>query len=266
MDIKDLNRSQFLLLLLLVMCMTSITTAIVTVALVEQSSPSSVVGDSLNQAVVRTIEKVVPGATTTIVKIVKEIPTLPNEGELVAQAVNNVSPSVVIISQKTDTGLKKMGTGFTISNDLVVTGSKNIPTDLKNVTIVLGKINLQADLISREDNYGVALFRVNATGTEFAKSVGFARNDSIIGQTDVGLTMSDNNSPEFTTGIILNIINTNVSTTSSPVGNLIRTNAVTVDNIGGPVINTKGEIIGIGIERGYALSAGTLKSIIDQIK
>ncbi|MFA5290817.1 MAG: hypothetical protein WC385_00670 [Candidatus Paceibacterota bacterium] len=38
------------------------------------------------------------------------------------------------------------------------------------------------------------------------------------------------------------------------------------DNIGGPVVGLDGKVIGIGISRGYALSAPALKILIDQIK
>ncbi len=63
MDIKDLDRSQFLLLLLLIILISSITTAVVTVTLLDQSPKAGIVN-----TVNRVIERVVPGATTTIVK------------------------------------------------------------------------------------------------------------------------------------------------------------------------------------------------------
>ncbi|MFA6274909.1 MAG: hypothetical protein WCX70_02035, partial [Candidatus Paceibacterota bacterium] len=140
MTINDLNKSQFFLLLLLVMFVTSVTTAIVTVTLLDQS-PQGGFSGAVTKVVERTIEKIVPGATTTIVKIVREAP-LPNEGELIAQAVGKVSSGVVKISQKDDVGKKGLGTGFLLENDLVVTGAKNLPENLEEVSVSFGKANL----------------------------------------------------------------------------------------------------------------------------
>lgn len=267
MDINDLNKSQFFLLILLVMFVTSVTTAIVTVTLLDQS-PKGGFSGAVTQVVERTIEKIVPGATTTIVKIVREAP-LPNEGELIAQAVNRVSPSVVEVSQKDENGNKKLGTGFVLVEGLIVTGAKNLPVGLKELSVSFGKANLQADLISRDDNHGVAFFRVNASGTEIVKAGQLAEDAPTVGQTVVGLSVAGDGSAEIATGIVIDLASvtatsTNLAATST--AGLIRTNVVNSDNLGGPIIDTQGRIVGVGIARGYALASDTLKNLIDQIK
>lgn len=268
MDINDLNKSQFLLLILLVMFVTSITTAIVTVTLLEQA-PRGGFSGAMTQVVERTIEKIVPGATTTIVKIVKDT-SAPKEGELIAQAVNSASSGVVEISEKNESGRKKLGTGFILDNGLLVTGAKILPTSLTELSVSFGKANLQASLISRDDNHGIAFFQVNASGTEFAKPGKLATEEPTVGQTIVGLSVAQDGSTEIATGIIIDLIRATATSSeavaTSSVAELLRTNAVNSDNLGGPVINTQGQIVGIGIARGYALSVGTLKRIIDQIK
>ena len=266
MDINDLNKSQFFLLILLVMFVTSVTTAIVTVTLLDQS-PKGGFSGAVTQVVERTIEKIVPGATTTIVKIVREAP-LPNEGQLIAQAVAKVSSGVVEISQKDGAGKKKLGTGFVLENDLVVTGAKNLPVDLKELSVSFGKANLQADLISRDDNHGVAFFRVNASGTEFAKPGQLAEEPPTVGQTVVGLSVAGDGSAEIATGLVIDLASATATTSSEEItlAGLIRTNAVNTDNIGGPIIDTEGRIVGVGIARGYALASITIKRLIDQIK
>jgi hypothetical protein len=267
MNINDLNKSQFFLLILLVMFVTSVTTAIVTVTLLDKS-PSGGFSGAVTQVVEKTIEKIVPGATTTIVKIIREAP-LPNEGELIAQAVNKVSPSVVGVSQKDKDSNKKLGAGFVLSNDLVVTGAKILPPDIKELSVSFGKANLQADLISRDDNHGVAFFRINAYGTEIVQTGQLAEEGPTVGQTVVGLSVASDGSAEIATGIVIDFVSaaaTSTNQTGTSTAGLIRTNAVNSDNVGGPIIDKQGKIVGIGIARGYALAADSLKNLIDQIK
>lgn len=268
MDINNLNKSQFLLLILLLMFVTSTTTAIVTVTLLEQA-PRGGFSGAVTQVVEKTIEKIVPGATTTIVKIVREN-SMPNEGELIAQAVSHASPGVVEISQKNGTGHQELGTGFVLENGFLITGAKILPAETKELSVSFGKANLQAGLIFRDDDHGVAFFQVNASGTEFAKPNQLAEIDPTVGQTVIGLSVAQDGSSEIATGIILDLIKATATSTenvaTSSTAELLRTNAVNSDNIGGPLINTQGQIVGVGIARGYALSVGTLKKIIDHIK
>jgi len=266
MDLKDLNRSQFILLLLLVILITSTTTAIVAVALLDQSPKNGFTG-AVTQVVERTIEKIVPGATTTIVKIVKETSVLPNEGELIARAVTQVSSGIVSVGiLDKDAGWQKIGIGFAVSPNLVVTDAKRFPLDKTNAVIALGKVNLQADLISRDNNHNVAFFRMKATGTELSVPP-LVDENPLVGQTVVGITLVSDNQTDIATGLILDIVKASATSTgATSTANILRTNAVTVENIGGPVVDTEGRVVGIGIARGYALAADTLRALLDQIK
>lgn len=261
MDIKDLNRSQFLLLLLLIMFVSSITTAIVTVTLMDQS-PRAGVTNTIN----RVIERVIPGATTTIVKIVKEeVPTV-SEGEQIVKAMEVVAPSVVKLNIKTDKGIDTIGTGFVARGDIVATALKNLPEGVTNVSIVKGSINVLGEVVKRDAENNIALIRFAATSSLPTDKLLFTKNLPTSGATSVALAYSDNGSPEIMMGIIMGVINTTSTTTPSVGAGVIRTGSVIGDNIGGPIINTAGEIVGIGISRGYALSASALQAIIDSIK
>lgn len=261
MDIKDLDRSQFLMLLFLIIFVTSIATAIVTVTLMDQS-PRAGVTNTIN----RVIERVVPGATTTIVKIVKETPTT-SEGEQVVKAIELVSPSVVKLEMATDKGNEKLGTGFVVRGDLVATALKNLPDEAKNVSVVKGSLKVPGEIIKRDLDNNIALIRFTATSTLSFDKLVFAKNLPASGQTSVALAYSENGNPEIMMGIVMGVVNTNASsTTSNSDASVIRTGSVIGDNIGGPIVNIAGEVVGIGISRGYALSASTLRTIIDLIK
>lgn len=263
MDIKDLNRSQFLMLLFLIMFVCSITTAIVTVTLMDQS-PNAGVTHTINQV----IERVIPGATTTIVKIVREEPTASGEGAQIVKAMELVAPTVVGLDKTTDKGNERLGTGFIIKGDLVVTALKNLPEDAKTIVIVKNAVSVPGEVVGRDVNNNIALIRFTATSTLSAGKVAYAKSLPTNGQTSVSLAYTDNSSPEIMIGIIMGVISANSNSTSTPnvSSDVIRAGSVTSDNIGGPIINTAGEVVGIGISRGYALSIGTLRAIVDQIK
>ena len=262
MDIKDLNRSQFLLLLFLIMFVSSITTAIVTVTLMDQS-PGAGVTNTIN----RVIERVVPGATTTIIQIVKEpAPAVGSEGEQIVKAMEIVAPSVVRLNKQTDKGFENLGTGFVARGDIIATALKNLPEGLTNVLITKGSVVVPGEIVKRDPENNIALIRFVATSTLPVDKLLFMKNLPASGATSIALAYSENGSPEIMMGIIMGVINTTSTSTPGVGSGVIRTGSVIGDNIGGPLINIAGEIVGIGISRGYALSANALQTIIDQVK
>lgn len=262
MDIKDLNRSQFLLLLLLIMLVSSITTAVVTVTLVDQS-PRAGIANTVN----RVIERVVPGATTTVIKIVKETPTV-SEGEQIVKATESVSPAVIKLVRKTDKGNENLGTGFVVRDGLVVTALKNIPSDLTGagLEVTKGSATSLAEVLSRDLDNNIAFIKFTATSTLSSGSLAFSDKLPTNGQTNVTLSFSESGNPDIMIGLIMGIISATASSTPNQNVDIIRTGSVIGDNLGGPVVGLDGKVIGIGISRGYALSAKALKLLIDQIK
>ena len=269
MDIRDLNKTQFLLVVFLVMLMTAAVTAIITIALFDQTTKASF-GGKMDNVVVRTIEKIVPGATTTIVRIIKEVPTpLPNQGEMIAQAVENSLPSLVQLQNKTEKGSENIGTGVAVSSQLIATASRLLPADAKEITIVLSKATSQANIIYRDES-GVAFLRMSATTTNLVPFIINASTTAGTGHTSISLVLAENSTPDIVTGLILGtseLVSNSTSTAStSPAQEVLRTSSVTERNVGGPVLDEQGNLIGIGISRGYALSVKSLKALIDQLK
>jgi len=260
MDIKDLNRSQFLLLLLLIMFVSSITTAIVTVTLMDQSPRASVAN-----TIDRVIERVIPGATTTIVKIVKEDSST-TEGAQVVKAMEIAAPSIIKIGQKTDKGSEGLGTGFVVRDGLAVTALKNLPEAVSQVIVVKGGLSVDGEVVSRDVDKNIAFIKFTATSSLPVASFAFNKDLPTSGETSIALAYADNGNPEIMTGIITGVIGTNSTTTDNTSVNVIRTGSVIGDNIGGPVLSLNGQLIGIGISRGYVLSASALRSLIDQVK
>lgn len=266
MDIKDLNRSQFLLLLLLIILVTSTTTAVVTVTLLDQS-PQAGITNTVN----RVIERVVPGATTTIVKIVREEPAN-TEGERIIKAIESISPTMIKLVRRSDKGNEDLGSGFVVREGLAVTALRNVPQDLSSPTgaslgIVKNAIVYRAEILSRDLDNNIAFIKFTATSTLNVGPLVFDDKLPTSGQTNVALAYSDSGNPDIVVGLVLGVVEAITSATSSSQrADIVRTGAVVNDNLGGPVVGLDGKVIGIGISRGYALSASTLKSLIDQIK
>ncbi|MFA6324999.1 MAG: S1C family serine protease, partial [Candidatus Paceibacterota bacterium] len=93
MDIKELNKSQLILLAILLSFITSIATGIVTVTLMQQA-PSSVIMP-INRVVRETVEKIVPGSTTNTTHTV-----VVKEEDLVVDAIEKNKSSVFSITKE----------------------------------------------------------------------------------------------------------------------------------------------------------------------
>ncbi len=92
MDIEELNKTQIILLTLLVSFITSIATGIVTVSLVNQAPP--VVTDTIHKVIEKTVERVVPGEQkATIIENTKTI--VISDQDFIINAIENNSESLV---------------------------------------------------------------------------------------------------------------------------------------------------------------------------
>jgi hypothetical protein len=168
MDIKDLNKSQLILLAILLSFITSIATGIVTVTLMQQM-PSSVT-EPINRVVKQTVEKIVQveGKTTTQTVVIKE-------EDLVVDAIAKNEPAIFTITKN---GLDENGNaveisagkGFIISkDDLLVADAVMVPSAgiyfVKNSS---GKF--KADFVS-SDTKGFSFLKIGAPLDEKNKLV-----------------------------------------------------------------------------------------------
>jgi hypothetical protein len=132
MDIKDLNKSQLILLAVLLSFVTSIATGITTVTLMQQAPSSFTV--PVNRVIQQTVEKIqqVEGKTITQTVIVKE-------EDLVVDAIaKNKSAMFSITKEAVDFDGKLIevsaGRGFAVSKDDIVCCS---PKGLKHMALFL---------------------------------------------------------------------------------------------------------------------------------
>lgn len=118
MDIKDLTKTQLILLAVLLSFVTSIATGITTVTLMQQA-PSSVTVP-LTQIVRETVEKVVPAGVTT-----SNTPALSEEQKKLLEELKAIKPLTMTLVLKGDTAEKDkvLGSGLFLGDNKVVIAS-----------------------------------------------------------------------------------------------------------------------------------------------
>lgn len=169
MDIKDLNKSQLILLAVLISFVTSLATGITTVTLMQQA-PASIT-TPINRVVKQTIEKIqqVEGKTVTQTVVVKE-------EDLVVDAIAKNKSAVFSITKEAQDEDGKVvevgaGQGFAVSNDgIVVADVKSAPDKevyyLKNAS---GKFKV--DFMSADQQGGFSFLKIGGPVDGASKAV-----------------------------------------------------------------------------------------------
>lgn len=247
MDIKDLNKSQLILLAVLLSFVTSIATGITTVTLMQQAPASFTV--PVNRVIKQTVEKIqqVEGKTTVQTVIIKEEDLVVDAIAKNAAAVFTVSKEVLDLEGKTIE--VSAGRGFSVSADgLVVVDGSFVPEKgiyyLKNNS---GKF--KADFIS-VDKAGFSFLKIGAPLDEKNK---IAFTVPTFGDLD-----------KMKIGQKILVLGGSISSSIFEGNKDIRIN-VTKSNAGGLVLNLDGEALGIALS-GDTISFASIKSITDALK
>ena len=247
MDIKDLNKSQLILLAVLLSFVTSIATGITTVTLMQQAPASFSV--PVNRIVRQTIEKIeqVEGKTITQTVVVKE-------EDLVVDAIaKNQSAIFTITKEILDTEGKTIevgaGRGFAISTDGVVVVDGNLVPDSGVYYVKNESGKFKADFIST-DKAGFSFLKIGAPLDPKNKLVFAVPTFGDLEKMKIGQKV-----------LVLG------STISSFIfeGNKDIRISVTKSNAGAPVLNLDGEALGMAIS-GENASFVPISTIIDALK
>ena len=228
MEMKDLNKSQLILLAILLSFVTSIATGITTVTLMEQAPTSFTL--PVNRIVKQTVEKIqqVEGKTTVNTVVVKE------EDLLVDALAKNETSIFSATKELTDEYGKvtevAVGKALVVSSDGIVVVDGGYATDnttnyyLKNQS---GKF--KADFLGLDKN-GFAFLKIGAPVDEKSKVVFTVP------------TMGDLNKIKIGQKII--VYGNNISSYIFDGNKDLKVN-VNKSNTGSPVIDLDGEVLGI---------------------
>jgi len=274
---EELNKNQIVLLVLLVSFVTSIATGIVTVTLMDQAPPA--VTQTINRIVERTVEKVVPGAPPP--PIIKEVPVIVTEEDLIVKVINGAMPGMVrIVSAGEDqtfisSGFFVSSSGVIVANGALVaaatstTSYQAILTDgnvvpLVNLTPIASSTSpIPASPSGGPDLNFFKLAPLADTSSPSGKwtKLTLAKDLPAVGQTVVALGYSDRPDVNVAVGIVSSFLSAGASTKS-----LVVTNAASVENLGGPLLNIKGEVVGMSQRAGLAVSSEAITLALAELK
>ena len=204
-----------------------------------------------------------------------------------ADAFNKVSPAVVIISTvgTTTNGIMSsqyegMGSGFIINEEGYILTNYHVIEGAKDITVTLSNGNeVPATVVNYDDSKDLAMIRLKE-GTEVPAVAELGDSDELYPGAEViaiGTPLSKNLAYTLTKGIISGNDRT-IETQSGTSVHLLQTDAaINSGNSGGPLVNTKGQVIGINSMKlgsqsmgsatvegiGFAIPINEVKSKID---
>lgn len=262
---EELNKNQIVLLTLLVSFVTSIATGIVTVTLLDQAPPA--VTQTINRIVERTVEKVVPKETQPAT-VIKEVPVIVTEEELIVKSVNQGAKAMVRIAEAGEKG-KFIGSGFLIKNGRIITSRTLFGVEATSTTTFINILEAiltdgarrPLERLTPLDGSPLLVFRLAEKDVKSDWPVlELSTDTSVIGQTVIALGASDSTGLSVAVGIISSFLSS--GTTTAP---MIMTNAASSDNAGGPLLNIKGEVVGVSHTQGLAVPAETVFALINTL-
>ncbi len=179
----------------------------------------------------------------------------------VAQVINALTDSVVTISAEV-TGAT--GNGEAVGTGVVITSDGEI---LTNAHVVEGATKVRvrfageteprdAEIVATDPGNDLALIRIKATGLKpavFAQPGSVRVGDAVVA---IGYALDLDGGPTVSTGIVSALKRT-IITENGALNGLIQTDAaISSGNSGGPLVNMRGEVVGINtaVARGDASS------------
>ena len=201
-----------------------------------------------------------------------------------ADIYKKVAPAVVMVSTKSVQSVngwfqqetEEMGSGFIINNDGYILTNYHVIDGAKEVTVTLSDgQEVTASVINYDSDRDVAMIKINQD-IEVPGVVELGDSDALQPGEEVlaiGNPLSKELSSTLTKGIV-SALNRSIETETGVSTNLIQTDtAINSGNSGGPLINTKGEVIGINTLKasdgaegiGFAIPINDVKEKIDSL-
>jgi putative serine protease PepD len=169
-------------------------------------------------------------------------------GSLDVEAVaDQVGPSVVTIASLQDGELVGSGSGVILTADGDIITNAHVVADADEVRVRLaGETEpRQATIVASDPGQDLALLNIEATGLPAATIA--APDDIRVGEpvVAIGFALALDGGPSVTTGVVSALDRTLV-TDDGALGGLVQTDAaISSGNSGGPLVNAKGQVIGI---------------------
>jgi putative serine protease PepD len=180
----------------------------------------------------------------------------------IAKVASRLANSVVTISTTVEEdfgGGRGVGTGVVLTSDGQILTNAHVVEDASEVVVrFAGETEPRvAKILASDLGNDLALLKIDATGlvaATFAKPGSVQIGDAVIA---IGYALALDGGPTVTSGIVSALKRT-IETDSGALNSLIQTDAaISSGNSGGPLVNLKGEVVGINtaVARGDSTSA-----------
>ena len=185
-----------------------------------------------------------------------------SSGSLIAQVAERLANSVVTISTTVSDdfgGGRGVGTGVVLTSDGEILTNAHVIEDASEVVVrFAGETEPRvAKVLASDLGNDLALIKVDASGliaATFAEPGSVQIGDTVVA---IGYALALDGGPTVTSGIVSALKRT-IETDSGALNSLIQTDAaISSGNSGGPLVNLKGEVVGINtaVARGDSDSA-----------
>lgn len=243
MDVQELNKSQLILLAILLSFITSIATGIVTVTLMQQA-PASVT-TPIDRIVRQTVEKIVPGESSAGQTVV-----IKEEDLVVAAVAKNQTAIFSITKNGTDPttgqyGEISAGRGFAVTENGIIVADATLAPDNETYFVTNASGKFKASFISTDNGKGISFLKIG---------------DSVDGKSKVTFTVpTPGDLTKMKAGQKVLVIGGTISSFIYD-GSPSLTMSVTKQNAGGLIADLDGNVLGISLS-GDTLSFTSIQDI-----
>lgn len=188
-----------------------------------------------------------------------------------ADVFNKVAPAVVIVSTKSSASngftsgeVEGMGSGFIINEDGDILTNYHVIGNAKEITVTLSdKTEVPATVVNYDQEKDIAMIKLKE-GTKVPAVAELGDSDEVYPGAEViaiGTPLSKDFAQTLTKGVISGN-NRAIEGENGTKMNLIQTDAaINPGNSGGPLVNAKGQVIGINSMKIGSQAAGTSTSV-----
>lgn len=240
MDIEELNKFQLVLLALLVSFVTSIATGIVTVTLLAQAPPG--VTSTINRVVERTIQTIVPSATSTRASSTQTV--IVKEDDLLTGSITSALAKTGRVFGGTATSSPVVGLAAEIAPNVLVTDSAIVS---ESALVSVGGVNAIFVVSQTFPSIGVAVLVPQATTTVLGDPFKIGDTKAVrLGSTVTAILGVSNERVAIGAVSAITPLAEAAKKGSAPATvRAIDSNLDTGSITGAPVINLFGDVIGI---------------------
>lgn len=214
--------------------------------------------------------------------------TFDTEGEALSatEAYNKVAPAAVVVSTKSVTQgyfmhtqeVEGIGSGFIINEEGYILTNYHVIQGAQEISVTLSNdVTTTAQVVNYDENQDVAMIKITDESVEIPATVELGDSDALQPGEEViaiGTPLSTELSSTVTKGII-SATSRSVAVESGVTMNLIQTDAaINAGNSGGPLVNTKGEVVGINSSKisgeavegiGFSIPINDIKDKIESL-